>query len=63
MRTQRIFGRRVVTVEGKQVRIEMRKDGVYVRPRYARRERVVSFTDLVTTAMGQLTMRFDERNS
>jgi hypothetical protein len=52
-KVRRVFGRREAIVEGKTMRFEMRADGVHVRRKRGRKDRLVTFTDLVRVANGQ----------
>lgn len=54
-------GRNVSRVQhellGQRVVIELRRSGLYVRPRYARAEWRVDFADIYDLAAGQKTLR------
>jgi hypothetical protein len=56
-RRRRVYGRRVSTVGGSDYRIELRADGVWVREKWARKERHLTFADVVDLAFGQLSFR------
>ena len=53
VKVRRVFGRREASVDGKVMRFEMRADGVHVRRKRGRKDRLVTFTDLVHVANGQ----------
>lgn len=57
-RTRRVFGRRTETIGGAEYRFELREHGLFVKKRYARGWRKISFTDLLAVADGQAFMRF-----
>lgn len=57
-RTRRVFGRRTETIDSAQHRFELREHGLFVKRRYARGWRKISFTDLLAVAEGQAFMRF-----
>ena len=56
-RPRRVFGRREAVVDAKTMRFEMRADGVHVRRKRARKERLVTWVDLVHMAEGQGLLR------
>lgn len=56
-RPRRVFGRREAEVGGKTMRFEMRVDGVYVRRKHGRKQRVLSWDDLVCAAGGQYLLK------
>lgn len=52
-KTRKVFARRMVMVEGHEVRFEMREDGLYVWRNRARKQRKISFGDLYIVSTGQ----------
>jgi hypothetical protein len=55
----RVIGRVKVEVGGKTVRLEMRKDGVYVRVLRKRKVYRASLVDIAWLALGQEHLRFE----
>ena len=58
-RTRRVFGRVMTScpVTGKEVRIELTRDGLSVRVKRSRRVHHLALADLVTLASGQGVFR------
>ena len=52
-RVRKVHGRLVVTLGGQVVRVEMRRDGIWFRPRYARRPARLTFHEAFDSAQGQ----------
>lgn len=52
-RKRKVFGRRVVAMDGKIVKFEMTHDGIRIREKFARRVETVSFSRLYDAATGQ----------
>ena len=51
--TRTVFGRMEALIEGKTIRFEMRRDGIHVRRKRSRKERVISFMDAWNVSQGQ----------
>ncbi len=56
-RPRKVFGRREAEIDGKAWRFELRADGLHVRRKRARKERVLTFKDALQAAQGQLLMK------
>ena len=52
-RPRTVFGRRTFEHDGHQYRVEMRREGIVVHPKYGRRVFTLSFTEIATLAQGQ----------
>jgi acetolactate synthase small subunit len=55
-RIRKVFGRRVVDVDGKEIKFEMTAEGVRIREKYARMVEVISFHRLYEAAKGQMNL-------
>lgn len=60
-RQRHVFGRRRIQLNGITYLLFMHKDRLAVRELYARREYVLSLTELVDAALGQRTMRLQPK--
>jgi hypothetical protein len=52
-RKRKVYGRRVVMVDGKEVKFEMTADGIRIREKHQRKVETVSFSRLFDAATGQ----------
>jgi len=52
-RPRTVFGRRVAKILGRDYQFEMRKDGLVIRAKYARKSKEVSFLTLAYLVDGQ----------
>jgi hypothetical protein len=52
-RKRKVYGRRIVLVDGKEVKFEMTTDGIRIREKHQRRVETVSFSRLFDAATGQ----------
>ena len=55
-RKRKVFGRRVIEVDGKEVKFEMTNEGVRIRDKYARMVETISFHRLYDAAKGQMNL-------
>jgi hypothetical protein len=52
-RTRKVHGRLVMTLGGQQVRVEMRRDGIWFRPRHSRKPTRLTFHEAFDGSLGQ----------
>lgn len=57
-RQRKVFGRREADIDGRSYRFELRHDGLWVLPKYARKSKLkpMTFADLVDHSQGQLKL-------
>lgn len=56
-RPRTVFGRVRIRLDGSEYFFAQKRDGLYVRQRYARRAKRVSFADLHALAFGQAVFK------
>jgi hypothetical protein len=51
--TRKVHGRLTMTIGGKQVRVEMRRDGIWFREKHSRKPTRLTFHEAHATSLGQ----------
>jgi hypothetical protein len=52
-RRRKVYGRLVVRIGGRDVRVEMRRDGIWLREKHSRRLKKLTFHEAFDASLGQ----------